>query len=69
MHLVSEMAQTVRCNGSHIEFDEGETIHTESSYKYTLAGFTKLAAGAGLSLEQSWLDDEELFSVHYLSAA
>ena len=69
MHLVSELAQTVRCNGSHIEFDEGETIHTESSYKYTLAGFTKLAAGAGLSLEQSWLDDEELFSVHYLSAA
>ena len=69
MHLVSELAQTVRCNGSHIEFGEGETIHTENSYKYTVAGFTELAAGAGLRLERSWLDDEELFSVHYLSAA
>ena len=69
MHLVSALAQTVRCNGSHIEFDEGETIHTESSYKYTLEGFAALAAAADLSLERSWLDDDELFSVHYLSAA
>ena len=69
MHLVSEQAQTVRCNGSHIEFDKGETIHTENSYKYTLAGFTALAAKAGLRLERSWLDDDDLFSVHYLSAA
>jgi len=69
MHLVSELAQTVRCNGSQIEFDEGETIHTESSYKYTLEGFAELAAGAGLSMERSWLDDDELFSVHYLNAA
>ena len=69
MHLVSAQAQTVRCNGSHIAFDKGETIHTENSYKYTLEGFTALAAKAGLRLERSWLDDDELFSVHYLSAA
>jgi dimethylhistidine N-methyltransferase len=69
MHLVSEMAQSVRCNGGPIEFDKDETIHTESSYKYTLEGFAELAAGAGLSLAHSWLDDDELFSVHYLSAA
>ena len=66
---VSELAQSVRCNGSHIEFEKGETIHTESSYKYTLEGFAELAAGADLSLERSWLDDDDLFSVHYLSAA
>jgi uncharacterized SAM-dependent methyltransferase len=69
MHLVSEKVQSVRCNGSHIEFEKGETIHTENSYKYTLEGFSAMAAGAGLKLERSWLDDEELFSVHYLSAA
>lgn len=69
MHLVSGQAQTVHCKGSDIEFAEGETIHTESSYKYTLEGFAALAADAGLSLNKSWLDDDALFSVHYLSAA
>jgi dimethylhistidine N-methyltransferase len=69
MHLVSEQAQTVRCNGSAINFQQGETIHTESSYKYTLEGFAKLAGQAGLGLDHSWLDDASLFSVHYLSAA
>jgi len=69
MHLVSEQAQSVRCNGSRIEFDRGESIHTESSYKYTVNSFGELADSAGLSLQQSWLDGEKLFSVHYLEAA
>ncbi len=49
-------------------FDHGETIHTENSYKYTIDGFAELAAAAGLALQQSWLDQEHLFSVHYLQA-
>ena len=69
MHLVSESDQSVRCNGNHIDFGHGETIHTENSYKYTVEGFAELAASAGLSLRQSWFDDERLFSVHYLEAA
>ena len=69
MHLVSQQAQVVRCNGSEITFGEGETIHTENSYKYTVEGFARLAASAGLRLECSWIDDGNLFSVHYLSAA
>jgi dimethylhistidine N-methyltransferase len=69
MHLVSERTQTVRCNGSQIAFGEGETIHTENSYKYTVDGFARLAARAGLTLQRSWIDDDELFSVHYLCAA
>ncbi|MDH3992875.1 MAG: L-histidine N(alpha)-methyltransferase [Gammaproteobacteria bacterium] len=68
MHLVSDRAQTVRCNGSTISFEAGESIHTENSYKYTLQGFAELAQSADLVLERSWLDDEKLFSVHYLSA-
>jgi uncharacterized SAM-dependent methyltransferase len=59
----------VKCNGSHIEFEEGETIHTENSYKYTVEGFAQLAAAAGLTLKQTWLDEERLFSVHYLGLA
>jgi dimethylhistidine N-methyltransferase len=69
MHLVSERAQTVRCNGSQIAFGQGETIHTENSYKYTVDGFARLAGRASLTLNRSWIDDDGLFSVHYLSAA
>jgi dimethylhistidine N-methyltransferase len=68
MHLVSEREQSVHCNGRRIEFAEGESIHTESSYKYTLDGFAELARQAGLEVVQSWVDEEALFSVHYLQA-
>ena len=68
MHLVSKGRQSVTLGGERIDFDDGESIHTENSYKYTVEGFAELAAGAGLSLERTWLDEEELFSVHYLRA-
>ncbi|MFT4615444.1 MAG: dimethylhistidine N-methyltransferase [Bacteroidia bacterium] len=68
MHLVSNSVQSVLCKGIQIDFAEGETIHTENSYKYTVDGFTELARSAGLTLEKSWLDKDRLFSVHYLSA-
>jgi dimethylhistidine N-methyltransferase len=69
MHLVSERAQAVRCNGAVVEFAEGETIHTENSYKYTVEDFAELVAAAGLEVQHSWMDADELFSVHYLRAA
>ncbi|MCB1678905.1 MAG: L-histidine N(alpha)-methyltransferase [Halioglobus sp.] len=68
MHLVSQCEQSVGCNGSRLRLRQGESIHTENSYKYTVQGFAALAAAAGLALERSWLDDEALFSVHYLRA-
>jgi dimethylhistidine N-methyltransferase len=67
MHLVSEKSQTVNIDGTLIRFDKGETLHTENSYKYSLASFTALCNAAGFTLEKSWLDEDELFSVHYLS--
>jgi dimethylhistidine N-methyltransferase len=69
MHLVSSCEQSVRCNGESIHFGRGETIHTENSYKYSVAGFAELAGSAGLAIRQSWLDAEQLFSVHYLERA
>ena len=68
MHLVSRLAQSVPCNGEAVEFAASESIHTEYSYKYTVPGFRELAASAGLSIRQSWLDEGELFSVHYLES-
>lgn len=69
MHLVSEREQSVRCNGGTVEFALGETLHTESSYKYTPQSFAALVEAAGLKLVQSWMDVDELFSVHYLERA
>ncbi len=67
MHLVSKDSQTVNIDGNLIQFDKGETLHTENSYKYSLESFTALSNAAGFTLEKSWLDEDELFSVHYLS--
>jgi dimethylhistidine N-methyltransferase len=66
MHLVSKDSQTVNIDGNTIHFEKGETLHTENSYKYSLASFTALCNAAGFTLEKSWLDEDELFSVHYL---
>lgn len=69
MHLVSGKAQTVRIQGETIRFREGETIHTESCYKYDVEGFSALASSAGLDVETVWTDPRRLFSVQYLVRA
>jgi L-histidine Nalpha-methyltransferase len=67
MHLVSTRDQIVRVAGEAIRFRDGESIHTENSYKYTPEGFGELAEKAGLSRRRVWLDAEGWFSVQYLS--
>lgn len=66
MHLISEEAQQVRIDGHAFVFAQGESIHTENSYKYSIEQFHALAAQAGLVAEQVWVDDQQLFSVHCL---
>jgi dimethylhistidine N-methyltransferase len=68
MHLVSLKNQTVRIGESEISFKLGESIWTESSYKYTLEEFAQLAASAGFTVEGVWTDPRKLFSVQYLTA-
>ncbi len=63
MHLVSLRRQLVSVAGHCIAFERGETIWTESSYKYTLPGLAALAAEAGLIVEERWTDPDELFVV------
>jgi dimethylhistidine N-methyltransferase len=69
MHLVSLVEQTVRLDGTEIPFRAGESIWTESSYKYAVDDFSRMAAGAGFAVEKVWIDDKKLFSVQYLTAA
>jgi uncharacterized SAM-dependent methyltransferase len=45
---------------------EGETIHTENSYKYSVKEFQKLADDAGLSTVKVWTDPKKYFSMFYL---
>lgn len=66
MHLVSTETQQVRIDGHQFRFEAGETIHTESSYKYSVEEFRDLGAQAGYEAEQVWIDPDELFSVHCL---
>jgi L-histidine N-alpha-methyltransferase len=67
MHLASLERQRVRVCGANIEFRAGETIHTENSYKYTIASFQELARGAGWSPLAAWTDADSYFSVHVLT--
>lgn len=65
MHLVSEAAQEVTIDGDQFYFEEGESIHTENSYKYTVAEFEKLVSN-WYSVEKVWTDEKDYFSVQYL---
>src|SRR5258705_875784 len=69
MHLIAKKAQSVRILGRNFSFRPGESIHTESSYKYSLDRFTALARDSGWSVRESWTDQGEMFSVHALVAA
>ena len=69
MHLVSQRAQRARVRGREFSFRADETIHTENSYKYSVAEFQALAGGAGFAPVQCWMDPEQLFAVHYLTAS
>jgi dimethylhistidine N-methyltransferase len=66
MHLASIKRQKVRILGETIEFRAGESIHTENSYKYTLASFAALARGAGWTVHSSWTDPDKYFAVYVL---
>jgi uncharacterized SAM-dependent methyltransferase len=64
---VSDDQQLVHIADNEFLFEQGETIHTENSYKYTVDSFSELAKRAGFLLDKVWTDDDNLFSVNYFS--
>ncbi|WP_309606940.1 ergothioneine biosynthesis protein EgtB [Phenylobacterium sp.] len=68
MHLDSLRDQTVRVAGQSFRFDRGESLHTENSHKFTVAGFAALAKSAGWNLEQTWLSEAPAFAMVSLRA-
>jgi dimethylhistidine N-methyltransferase len=69
MHLVSPERQRIRVEATEFSFEADELLHTESSYKYSLEEFHRLAAYAGYRPEKTWTDARQWFSVHYLRLA
>lgn len=70
MRLRSERAQTVSIPAADltVEFQEGETIWTESSHKYSLEDILQMARGSGFRCEAQWIDGEWPFAENLLIA-
>ena len=64
MHLVSRRQQTARIAAAGIEaaFAEGESIWTESSYKYTPERLVALGRRVGLTCQRQWIEETGRFS-------
>jgi L-histidine N-alpha-methyltransferase len=69
MHLASLRNQVVTIADHRFIFEQGETIHTESSRKYSLSGFASLVRRSGWSVAMVWSDAAERFAVFGLDSA
>lgn len=56
MHLVAQRDLTVQWPGGSRRFSQGERMHTENSYKWTVAGFSQLLQEAGFAEPVVWTD-------------
>jgi dimethylhistidine N-methyltransferase len=70
MHLVSGARQQVRVEAAGVDFviENGESIWTESSYKYTPAGIVATLERAGLGLVEQWIDEVDGFALTLVEA-
>jgi L-histidine N-alpha-methyltransferase len=71
MHLMARADQVVHVEGSRltIAIERGETIWTESSYKYTASGVADLLTRAGFAVESQWVDAPGAFTLTLAGAA
>ena len=69
MWLRAERPVRATAAGVTIDFVEGETIHTENSYKHTDARFRGLAARAGLKVAAHWTSPAPSFSIYLFTPA
>jgi dimethylhistidine N-methyltransferase len=63
MHLEARQSLTVRWPGGERDFDAGERIHTEDSYKWQPADFQALLHDAGFRQVEQWTDALGWFAV------
>jgi L-histidine Nalpha-methyltransferase len=70
MHLVSLQNQEVRLASPavRIRFEAGESIWTESSYKYTEQSIVDLGSRTGFALTTQWIDRDAAFALTLFEA-
>jgi L-histidine Nalpha-methyltransferase len=70
MHLVSLRRQRVRIEAAELDIvmEEGESIWTESSYKYLPADLVVMLEGAGFRLAEQWVESEGGFALTLVEA-
>src|ERR1019366_3274623 len=57
---------TIPQGGMTLHFDEGEFVHTEWSFKFSVDDVARLASRNGFKLSKTWYDDSRSFAVHLL---
>ena len=65
LHLESTCPQSVRVDAldTTLQFYQGERIHTENSYKYTVECLKELLQRGGFEVEHIWTDPDCWFAV------
>ncbi|CAN7755944.1 L-histidine N(alpha)-methyltransferase [Rhizobium sp. LjRoot258] len=67
MHLVSLCDQRVTLCGQTVLFRTSETIHTESSRKFSVESFARLAHSGGWRVAEVWQDADASFCLFGLT--
>jgi len=65
MHLEARVDLAVHWSGGMRRFGAGERIHTENSYKYSVASFDALLARAGFRSGHCWRAPDDAFAVFW----
>jgi uncharacterized SAM-dependent methyltransferase len=70
MHLVAGRAQDVRIPGASLDvaFEEGETIWTESSYKYRPEDVVRMLERTGFRAVEQWVSEADGFALTLVEA-
>jgi L-histidine N-alpha-methyltransferase len=70
IHLVATRAQQVRIPAASLEvtFEAGETIWTESSYKYRPDDVVRMLERAGFQRVEQWIDEADGFALTLVTA-
>ena len=60
------MDQTVKILNKKIKLRQGESIHTENSYKYSVNSFKSLAESSGFKIKKVMTDQKAFFGIFVL---
>lgn len=69
MHLVCKTGTAIQVQNDIFTLTPGQSIHTESSYKYDSADLLRMARSAGFEPVGQWTDSRDWFAVYLLRAA